>query len=105
MPVIIIGIISGFLSYLLSFSATTEILRYRYYVAIDNNINLPRYNQTYVNKRKNKFKVKFKDKIKVLSIDSYRNLSEDNLRELWYDKKDYDYFKKEFIKDIKNNTI
>ncbi len=86
LPVIFWGFLSGFMSYGISFSITTELLRYNhnYNQTLENISNLPTINSQ---------KVKFNRNVNVILIPSYRSLSKNNIRELWYQDDEYNKFR------------
>ena len=88
-PILFCGFVSGLFSYLVSFTVTSEILRNNYYNHLEGIREL----------RMNNSKVKFKNEVNVLLIPSFRSLSDENIKELWYQDEDFNRFKVEFIKN------
>ena len=88
-PILFCGFISGLFSYLVSFTVTSEILRNNYYNHLEGIREL----------RMNNSKVKFKNEVNVLLIPSFRSLSKQNIKELWYQDEDFNRFKVEFIEN------
>ena len=86
-PILFCGFVSGLFSYLVSFTVTSEILRNNYYNHLEGIREL----------RMNNSKVKFKNEVNVLLIPSFRSLSKQNIKELWYQDDDFNRFKVEFI--------
>lgn len=89
LPVVFIGFLSGCFSYLVSFSLTTEILRYRHYQNVEPISRVS---------TKSDSKVKFNRNVNVILIPSYRSLSKKNIKELWYQDEEYNKFRIELVK-------
>lgn len=93
---IYIGITSFSLSFTISNFITREILRNRFESEIYEEKNL---------KSKSLSKVKFNTKIKVRYIPSRQILSPNTLSDLWYNQRDFDIFKKNYLFEKKYNSI
>ena len=116
-----VGIVCGFISFLVSFNSTTMILRCIARNDITNihnvnknnhtssntkNSNIDNINKIYnynnhnlsINKNSTKGKVKFHNGVSYIIIPSIHDLSANNLKELWYSGDDYYNFKLEFVK-------
>ena len=125
-----VGIVCGFISFLISFNTTTHILRCMTDNDITNirNVNnisnitnnnnknnsnnyIDNINKTYnsnnrnllINKDSTKGKVKFHNGVSYIIIPSIHDLSANNLKELWYSGDDYYNFKLEYIKKNVND--
>ena len=121
-----VGIVCGFISFLVSFNTTTHILRCMTDNDITNihnpnnnnnntssitssntkNSNIDNINKIYnynnrnlsINKNSTKGKVKFHNGVSYIIIPSIHDMSANNLQELWYSGDDYYNFKLEFVK-------
>lgn len=87
-PIIYIGVISFFGSFSISNFITREILRAK--MLDDNNNQNLKFNS----------KVKFNNEVRYLVIPSVRQLSSNNIKELWYSDDDYRKFKIEIINGV-----
>ena len=92
-PLVYIGIISFISSFSLANVLTREYLRHecekQLYESISTKTSL----------------VKFNKCVTVKEIPSVKDISSNTLSELWYNMKDYDLFKKDYILSKKHNSI
>lgn len=102
MILVFYGLVSGISSFVVSFNLTTEVLRYR---QNQHTINELQYvNQVNLLKMKSKQKVKFNEKVNCIIIPSFRELSSDNINELWYTDQEFNKFRIEIIKSRMNKN-
>ena len=87
-PLFYIGVISFFGSFSISNFITREILRKKMF------------NNNYQEDVKYDSKVKFNNEVRYLVIPSVRQLSSNNIKELWYSDDDYRKFKIEIINGV-----
>ena len=95
------GIISGLLSFISSYSATSEILRYRYNNRNFNNDNS--FNTNYNLKYDSKQKVHFSNCVKICDIPSRKTFNRKKIEELWYQDSDFKEFLRDFVNDKMKN--
>ena len=90
------GVISGISSFVISFNVTIRVLRNRHN---QHNINeLNHLNQANLLKMNSKHKVRFNETVNFVIIPSFRDLSSDDINELWYSDNEFNQFKIEIIK-------
>lgn len=99
MILVLYGIISCISSFAISFNITTEILRYR----DDQDRELNNIEQIKLLKIDSNQKVKFNDNVNFIIIPSFRDLSSDNINELWYTDDEFNKFRIEVIKSRMKN--
>ena len=90
------GLVSSISSFVISFNVTTEVLKCMHNQDIVSEIN----NEDEFNlfKFENRNKVKFNQNVNFIIIPSFRDLSSDNINELWYTDDEFNKFKIEIIK-------
>ncbi len=94
-PLLYVGIISFISSFSVSNIITREYLRVNY-----------EYTHEPINDTSNRISlVKFNTSIRVKTIPSIKDISSNTLSELWYNKEEYDVFKKDYILSKKHNSI
>ena len=94
-PLIYIGLLSFSCSFAITHNLVREYLRFKF----QNELKEEHKNNI---KRKS---IKFNEKITVHYIESKSSLSKKTLNDLWYNKKDYKFFKKKYIKSGIYNSI
>lgn len=96
MILVFYGLVSGISSFVISFNVTIEILRQRPNQQIINEIHYA--NQVNLLKINCKQKVRFNEEVNCIIIPSFRDLSSDNVNELWYTDHEFNNFRIEIIK-------
>jgi hypothetical protein len=94
-PLLYVGIISFISSFTVSNIITREYLR----------VNYEYTHEPFNDRSKKNSLVKFNTSIKVKTIPSIKDISSNTLSELWYNKEEYDVFKKDYILSRKHNSI
>jgi hypothetical protein len=102
MILIFFGLVSGISSFVVSFNLTTEVLRYRQNQQTISELNYT--NQVNLLKINSRQKVRFNEKVNCIIIPSFRDLSSENINELWYTDHEFNRFKIEIIKSRMNKN-
>jgi len=91
LPLIYVGLISFISSFTISHSFTREYLRDNF--------------EGELIEKKTDSKVKFNTEVRFKIISPISNISYNTINQLWYNKKDYEEFKNEYLKLKKYNSI